>query len=181
MSIQLPEIPIPVDPPSGQWEFFIDVADKQLKLKDSVGAIINLTDLNVNVFGTEFQEIKSDSVGLTTSASFITKLSMVTPPLPAGNYYIGWNYQWSYDDNANDFLGQVTLGGAPSLMEHQQEPKDSGGTGSGGQGTNQQFQISGHDVVPLIAGVHTIEIDYASAGGDTAAIWNARLVMWRTS
>jgi len=179
MSIQLPEIPIPVDPPAGQWEFFIDVADQELKIKDSGGNVINLTSLNVNVFGTEFHEIKSDNVDTESGLSFVNKVSLVTSSLPAGSYYIGWNYQWNYDQTNNDFLGRVTLDGVPSLMEHRQEPKDSGGTGPGG--SNQAHQLSGHDIVVLTAGIRTINIDFASGNGDTAAIWNARLVMWRVS
>lgn len=181
MSIQLPEIPEPVNPPAGQWEFFIDESDQQLKLKDSSGTVINLTNLNVSVFGSEFQAAVSEAIDTSTSAGFTTKLSLITSSLPAGTYYIEWNYQWNYNQNTSDFVGQVDLDtGAKRLMEHRQEPKDTSGTGPGG--SDQRHQLSGHSVETLTAGVHTINIDYAAgSGGQIAAIWNARLTLWRLS
>lgn len=181
MSIQLPEIPEPVNPPAGQWEFFIDNADQQLKLKDSAGVVINLTSLNVSVFGAEFQTVKDESITTTVSDTFTTKLRLTTTDLPAGSYHIGWNYQWNYNQGTTDFVGQVSLdSGAKLLMEHRQEPKDVGGSGPGG--SNQRHQLSGYAIETLTAGVHTIDIDYAAGvAGQIAAIWNSRLVLWRVS
>lgn len=180
MSIQLPEIPEPVNPPVGQWEFFIDTADQQLKLKNSTGVVVNLTSLNVNVFGSEFQEVSEDSITTTTGTGFINKVTLNTSNLPAGNYMLKWNYQWNYDDGANDFRGLVRNNTtAEDYMEHRQEPKDTGGTGPGG--SDQRHQNSGF-IIRSLTGVNEIVIDYAAgSGGVTTAIWNARLALWRVS
>lgn len=180
MSIQLPEIPMPVNPPVGQWEFFIDENDQKLKLMDNNGTVINLTDLNVSVFGTEFQEDSDDTITTTTSVVFTNKLRLTTPALPAGNYRIEWNYQWNYDQGTTDFVGQVSNNTTVDLyMEHRQEPKDTGGSGPGG--TDQRHQLSGF-VVRALSGINEIDINYAAgSNGVVAAIWNARLTIWRVS
>ena len=178
MSLQLPEESQPSNPPLLSRRLYVDTVDGKFKIINSAGTIVILSDLVVPVYGTELHNIKSDNVETTGAPGFTNKVSLVTSSLAGGDYYIGWSYQWSYDSSTSDFVGQVTLDGTASLMEHRQEPKDSGGAGPGG--TDQKYQVSGHDVITLAAGVHTINIDYASGGGSTAAIWNARLVLWRT-
>lgn len=180
MSIQLPEIPEPINPPVGQWEFFIDQIDQNLKLKDSSGTVINLTNLNVNPFGTNFQEVSDDTITTTTSVIFTNKLRLTTPELPVGSYRIEWNYQWNYGGATTDFVANVSNNTTVDLyMEHRQEPKDTGGSGPGG--TDQRHQVSGF-AVRTLSGVNEIDINYSSgSNGVVAAIWNARLTIWRVS
>lgn len=87
-----------------------------------------------------------------------------------GLYKITWSYTWSINTTTNDFIGQVNLNSGTILFDHQQEAKDSAGTGSnvttttGGTvntSTNQKMAVCGEDIVTLTAGAFTLDLDFA--------------------
>jgi len=132
------------------------------------------------VFGSYYNYGESDTVTTTTSDVFLEKTSITTGSLPAGNYRIGWSYQWNHDNAGNDFEARVRLDGTTDIMLHKQEPKDSAGAFST-TGTSQQYQNSGFKHISL-SGVHNIVLDFRTdSNGDESSMWNARIELWRVS
>jgi hypothetical protein len=126
------------------------------------------------IFGTQAQDAASDGESSTSSTSWVPKVTMTTPSLPAGRYRIGWNYEWRYDSIANNAIVRVQLDDSATLMEMQQEPKDAG--------SDQSINKAGFGYVTLGAGVHTIDLDYRSSNGTYSTyIKRARLEIWRVS
>jgi len=135
-----------------------------------------------------FKDFASDATGLinnTTTLSQYLRLSVTVPSTT--NYKIGVSYTWSLNDGAQDLRAQVEIDDTNVIIEHQQEPKDTAGTGitlplvgggTGNTGTNQRHLASGFEVVQLSAGEHTIDLDFAgSAANDFAAIYRACLTI----
>lgn len=126
------------------------------------------------VFGTEYHENSLDSSGTTSSTSFVQRVRLTTGSVVAGDYYIGWGYQWNLDTLQRDFIGQVELDDTTVLMDHRQEPADAG--------SDQLHALAGFAIVTLTAAIHTVDIDFSVAnGGDVATISNARLILYRVS
>lgn len=90
----------------------------------------------------------------------------------AGDREIEVSYRWTYDNATNDFVSVVHLDGVQLESEHRQEPKDPGGTGANGEGTDQSMYIVRKFYIPaMTAGAHTIELFYAAGSvGVTASI-----------
>ncbi len=131
-----------------------------------------------NVYGSGFSSEQSEALGTTTLGSFGNYITLTTASVLPGIYKIVWSYTWSYDNTGNDFLGRLLFDGSDTLMSHRQEPKDS--SGSGPAGTNQRFLAAGFAFVTLsVTGTHTFELDFASAGGHTAAIYRGALEFLR--
>jgi len=127
-----------------------------------------------STFGSNFQTEISAGESTTTSTSFQQKLRMTTTSLPIGTYRIGWYYEWSFGSQSNDFLGRVQVDNTTTLMEHQQEPKDSN--------SDQSTPASGFAYITFAsATTHDIDLDYCSNDGSTARIKNAKLEIWRVS
>lgn len=102
----------------------------------------------------------------TTLESFLT-LSDTIPE--TGLYKVSWSYSWSLNSTGKDFIAQVQINNSDTIHQHQQEVKDSAGTGitlpntSGGNtnsSTNQRYTNSGFDVVTISAGALTIDLDW---------------------
>ena len=127
----------------------------------------------VSVFGSQFQEAESLGLSSTTSTTMQNKLNLTTPSLPSGRYRIGWTYSWSFGSISSDFEAQIQLNNSTTIMNHAQEPKDSG--------TDQLHRNSGFEFQTL-SGVQSIDLDYRTANsGTTAWIQRARLEIWRVS
>lgn len=129
-----------------------------------------------SIFGTEYQF--AESAGLSTTSmtppSYMNKLTLTTPSIPAGDYKISVYYNWSYDSLSTDFIARVQLDTSITIFSHQAEPKDTG--------ADQLYGFSGFDNATLTAGVHTLDLEFAaSSAGGTARISNARLEIFRIS
>ena len=138
----------------------------------------------VGLFGSEFQFAEDLIVTTTTQVALLEKLKLTTPALPAGTYRIGWSFQWNHNSTSTDFLGRVQLDDTDDLAYYQAEPSDSSYTGTpfSTTGTDQQMEMEGFSHKTLGAGVHTIDIDFAtSVAGDESSIWNVRLEIWRVA
>lgn len=120
------------------------------------------------VFGSEYQYNSSDGESSTTSTLWQTKVSLVTPALPAGTYRIGYTYQPGVDTNSvlGEFRVQrnaVTI--SQSTFESDNDRHLWGGF----------FHVA-------TSGVQTITIQYCSPDGYAAAqIRRARLEIWRVA
>lgn len=133
------------------------------------------------IFGTEFHQ--AESLGITTSNAIVMlgKTKLTTASLPAGQYRIGWSYTWNHNETRNDFLGQVIVDGVDVISAIRQEPSDSNGN-NGSTGSDQSYNHSGFAYVTLTAGVHDIDIEFASSSsGIDSSIWDARLELWRVA
>lgn len=106
----------------------------------------------------------------TKSTSFIQKLRLSLPPIPEGYYRVGWYFEWGKSNLTTDFIGQVVVDGSVDIANVNMEAKDK----------NSRSPASGHAIVLLSAGTHTIDINYASEGGSAISyIRNARIEFWR--
>ena len=130
------------------------------------------------------------SVGLvnqSTAFAQFTRLSKVVAT--AGKYKLSWSYTWSLNDTTQDFIARVQQNDTTDLMNHRQEPKDSGGTGivldvvGGGTvntGTDQVHQESGFILIDLTPGSYDFDLDWTSSVVDLeAAIYQGYLTLER--
>lgn len=127
-------------------------------------------------FGAQFQDAASEGESETSSTSWVQKLRLTTPSIPAGRYRVGWHYEWNYASAANDALVQVQVDddAAKILMEMTQEPPDAG--------SDQWNNKGGFGYVDLAAGAHTVDLDYRAGNGlYSITIRKARLELWRVS
>lgn len=115
------------------------------------------------------QQASDDGLSTTTSTTFQQKLRLTTPILDIGVYKIEWGYNWGYSDGSQDFIARVQVNDTVTIMQHQQEPKDTG--------ANQLHPVSGFGYVSLTGQTSlNIDLDYRSEGaGDTSRISQARL------
>lgn len=127
-----------------------------------------------HVRGSRQQDAASESQSSTSSTSFVQKVTLTTPSIPAGRYRVGWHYEWNYASAANDALVQVQVDDTTILMEMCQEPADAG--------TDQWNNKSGFGYVDLTEATHFIDLDYRAGNAlYSIAIRRARLEFWRVS
>jgi len=108
-----------------------------------------------------------------TPPTYINKLTLTTPSIPAGDYRISVYYNWSHSHVGTDFIARVQLDTSTTIFSHQAEPKDPN--------ANQLYGFSGFDNNTLTTGIHTLNLEFASSFGGTARISNARLEIFRIS
>jgi len=127
-----------------------------------------------SIFGTEYQFAESPALNTTTFTPpiYMNKLTLTTPSIPAGDYKISVYYNWSHDAINSDFIARVQLDTSITIFSHQAEPKDPS--------ADQLYGFSGFDNATLTAGVHTLDLEFASSSATTMSrISNARLEIFR--
>ena len=118
-----------------------------------------------------FKDYVSTSAGeINQTTTYSPYLTLSTTVPTTGLYKISWSYTWSLNDVNNNFQARVQIDNTTTIMEQDQEPADSAGTGvnlplvGGGtstdSGTDQKHLAAGFDIVNLTSGAHTIELDY---------------------
>lgn len=122
-------------------------------------------------FGTQNTSAESLGVSSTTSTSYIQKLKLTTPSIPAGNYMINWSADLGNSSTKVASKMQVQVDDTTTLAGSQIDFTESNG----------YAMQAGHAIVALTAAVHTIDIDYSILSAGTANIRNARLTIWRIS
>jgi hypothetical protein len=126
------------------------------------------------VYGSQIQYGSSESYSSTTSTSWQQKLRLTTSSLPSGVYKIEWYYEWGYSSTSRDFIGRVQINDSTTIMEHREEPQDSG--------SDQYRPGNGFYYAPSLSGVTNIDLDYCtSSSGYTSRIRRARLSIFRIS
>lgn len=129
-----------------------------------------------SVFGTEYQKAEDDGDTFTVSTTaWVEKLKLTTTSLVGGTYRIAWSYTWAHNNtSATEFLARVELDDTFGLAYHQEEPQD--------EGWEQRMPASGFKTIDLSAGVHTVDLDFASTSSAQASrIGNARLELYRVA
>jgi hypothetical protein len=128
-----------------------------------------------SVFGTEWQHAEDESVDSTTLASNpgAQALRLTTSSLPAGDYRIGWSLQQAPDKATVGVAFQVELDDTTELISVSQVLNSA----------SSYYPVSGHQIVTLGAGVHTIDVDHwtESGAGGGSNVKNVRLELWRVA
>jgi hypothetical protein len=130
---------------------------------------------SVTIFGQNYSQNSSEGQSSTTSNTYQNKLTLTTASLPSGNYRINWYYEWTHSSISDFFDAQVQVNNVTTIMNHIQEPKQSG--------TSNWVSSSGFYYYSGISGVLTIDLDYrtSTATSTTSYIRRARLELWRIS
>jgi len=125
------------------------------------------------LFGSGISYAESEEEDSTGSTTWQQKLRLTTPNLEAGNYRIGWYYEWKFANGRFDFKHRISLDDDDSnpLAETNISPKN----------TDNWRPDSGFETgVFLSAGVHHIDMDYCTSKSNKSAyIRRARLEIWR--
>ena len=112
---------------------------------------------------------RTESGLVNQTTTFVNYLNITDTIPKTGLYKISWSYQWSVNTTGNDFIARVRTQNSNDIHTHQQEVKDSAGSGidlpttSGGTtntSTNQRKNTSGYDIVTLTAGSILVELDW---------------------
>ena len=141
---------------------------------DAGAGVADVTVSGGGIYGSEFQQASSDTESSTTATTFQQKLRMTTSSLPSGTYRVAWYYEWKHTNTSHDFVGQVEINDIITIMEHKEEPQDSG---------DSQYHSHGGFYYHTGSGILNVDIDYSrsSSAGGTAYIRRARLEIWRLS
>jgi hypothetical protein len=112
---------------------------------------------NSAYFGRYYQYAAQEAEVSTTSTTYVTKLQLSTDVIPAGNYRIGYYYEYR-STTAGKYIGvQVIIDNSTVIHTLYQNPTDNLATNS--------FPISGFAVVPLTNAIHQININLLSSDG----------------
>lgn len=128
------------------------------------------------VFGTEYQQNESLGESSTSSGAYQQKLRLSTTSLPAGDYFVMVNWQFSGDNDQVNLWHRFQLDDTTTIYE---EPSSLGSKNS-----SEDRWITGglFDVLTLTSGTHTFDLDYSpETGSTTQRIKDARICLWRKS
>lgn len=124
-----------------------------------------INKLPAGTFGSNYSYIESEGESTTTATSYITKVSLVTPTLPVGNYRIDYSSEVNVTSSGIIEV-QVTVGATP-IAEYSH------------QNSNSWPSLGGFKQMNL-SGVQTITISYRlQSVGQTAKIRKTRLSIYR--
>jgi hypothetical protein len=124
------------------------------------------------VFGTEAQIASSEGDSTTTGTTYVSKLLLTTPSIPAGNYHVVWSIEAAASSSNRD-IGIAVYGDGALAAEHSERLVVA----------NYFVSVSGVGNGAMGAGVHTVELFFRRAGGSSATITvrRARIEFWRIS
>jgi len=120
-------------------------------------------------FGAYYQYENDDSADSTTGTSYLQKVRLTTVSLPAGDYWVQW-YAETNTHNSFEIKLRIQVDDTTNLTE--QEHKN----------TQQSawYPWNGFKQVTLGAGVHTVDMDYASGKKrKEVEIQQARIAIWK--
>ncbi len=138
----------------------------------------SVVEVLTDVFGTEYHYVEQESVQITTSENWQEALTLDVN-VPEGEYRIAWYYEWAFDATDRNFEARVMLDNTTVLGDHEQEPKESGGSSRQGSGTDQSHPVSGFRKISL-NGQHSFDLDYRTEDdSDEATIYRCRFEFWR--
>jgi len=143
-----------------------------LDIEESVtSGTVNITYVPP-VFGTWYGWATSEAQSTTTSTSWQQKLRYSLTGVPAGNYRIGYQWEWRRNATGNDFEARVQIDDTTTVASMNYESKD----------TNSWHLDQGFYIAVLTAGNHYIDIDYAGeSASNTSYIRAARIECYRVS
>lgn len=129
-------------------------------------------------FGQACTAVVNDSLSTTTSTgAYVNHLTLVTPVLVAGDYFLGGTAYYSQSETVEgDCQIQVLL----DAVEIFTNRGHSNGSGVGAQDAKNHF--GGALVGTLAAGAHVIELNFRvgapSGAGDEVAMYWSELELW---
>lgn len=118
-----------------------------------------------------YQYEESEAESSTTSLTLKNKVTINTPVLPSGTFRIQFFYEWSDSSPSANFIGQVSVDNEVIAYTFAELADNS---------QYAYIDQSGFKYIELLAGSHTVKIDYCSSkSGKAAKIRRARLEFWR--
>jgi hypothetical protein len=121
--------------------------------------------------GSFYQYAVASGVDTNNTIVYKETLSLTTSSIPAGKYRVGWYYQYRYNNGSTDFVCQVVVDSLSTVHEHVEEPKD--------QSDNQRSPTSGFVEINLLAGVHSIIMQFAGTDPVESQVFERRLEIWK--
>jgi hypothetical protein len=125
---------------------------------------------NGNVFGTElyYQEQNAETSN-NSDIIWANKITLITPPLPVGDYLSQFQFNWRADNNSRTMQFRIQRAGIDVDLG---EPF----TGS----VDDRQLISGFRRTLGLSGIQTYTLDFRrGANNTTVYMYNARLFIWR--
>lgn len=124
------------------------------------------------VFGTQKQFASTNPPQDTTSATFASFLTMVTPVVPAGEYRLGVAFRHEASNASTEGEYELRVDGVPVTPVASLRQSSAG----------ERKTYSSFGYVPIAAGAHTVEVMIRrSAGSGAFTVRNIRLEAWRTA
>lgn len=122
-------------------------------------------------FGTEYNYIEDQVRVTTNSNSFVQRLRL-NVTVPRGNYRISTSFTWDCNRTDRSILARLEVDDSRLAWEMREEPTDAAIT-------QQRFAMGTEDLI-LLAGSHTIDLDFARSGSPAVvAIDQAKIEFWR--
>ena len=137
-----------------------------------VGAAANNRQYQAFTYGQHYTY--AESLGATSNAvaAYLTKLTLTTPSVEAGDYLINWSFLWMLSNAGAHFDAIIDQDAGTTLWNMVDRA-------SGIIAAIRQ-PASGFAGVTLTAGVHTFDIEFMTTVG-VAYMYGARLSFWRTA
>lgn len=143
-----------------------------------------------SVFGMEL--FYTQSLGATTfqDSEFLNKISGSTAIIPAGDYRLGWSYNWNGEQGSVDFESRilvdgVSIGNTNATSIHRERNNNVGGDSypvSSSSNSNQALLVSGFEYLTFASdSSHSIQLQVGHNNSKKITIWNAKIEMWRVS
>lgn len=137
---------------------------------DSIG-VFNPRSGATTIFGEAYQAVSSEPQSDTTLTTFQNKVTLTTPAINAGTYLIMF-YTEARTSAANKQMQvRMRVDGTDACLIDVYPPIG-----------NFWLPCAGFRPISLLAGVHTVTLDWRStAAAFTASVRRGRLVLWRTT
>lgn len=123
-----------------------------------------------STYGSYYQSAESLTESTSTTTAFATKVTLTTPSLPLGNYFVAWTFGIS-NSNGKEVSAEFRRNATRIRLIYFANNHQA----SAGQYTSQ----SGFNVYTGISGVQTFDIRYANPGGNTTRIGDATIVFYK--
>jgi hypothetical protein len=155
--------------------------DGKVSINNGYRDLSSAQSLNVfedeNVHGSHFCYETSLPSVTTTDQEWVTKVTMSSDQIPAGQYRIGWQYNWDYGASTSVEFRVLVNSVVVQDGEASQLAEKFAESGSNAERThhNSGFSYAYFEA----AGSHTIELQFRTPVTPGAQCWNASLEFWR--
>jgi len=120
---------------------------------------------------TNFQYVVDLSASQTTSESYVTKLTLTASGIPAGNYRIGWSFEWRQSKTNASFWARVRRDDTEDLWEYESSPYVD---------VAFHYIVTNFYYITLTSGTHVFNLDYrTSASACVSYIRSTKFEFWR--
>jgi len=159
-------------PSTGYWRLY-PKADGFYIVDDlGVESKIAVDGGNLHVFGLNFKVTENYTVTQYSTTTYQTYLTLVTDNLVLGDYRVGYNYVWSYNDVSGNYgIFDLYVNGVAHLPSPVQWET---------RNTTDRPQSSGFVYLENVSGVKTITLQCkCQNNNDTLTVRSAYLEFWR--